>query len=385
MSVTLAAGFAGLVVLTLTSLLSDFSTQSARARRPSVYRETWDEIAPLHSNISLRTENDLGLVVNSSYAANKTIAVIDSAFITRESDMVYRMLLAFPNQPEAAFIVALAFERATPSSTFAPLWRIAGLEIPDTRAVRLKGIFAEDIDNEFFDLVTAETSMAGLRTELDTLIKLCMEIGTFFNLEISFPYLRWSLVMIRGFGIRDPSGEILAFAAALVFARHSPHSDTGIFFSAGANLEIVTSRDFQDGDEILIPGSAYVSDAWAFSYRGWMITDGSRARFKFPGSNFQVWLRKEPHIDETVIAAFGFDGSERSRQSSLKKLIKAIEEKIRNFQVCNKKLREKLSAEAIEFSLLKIRDGEASILARNLNEAKRNLEISTQIFPSYPT
>ena len=387
MSVILSAGVVSLVLVAWASLFPESVSQSNRPanRRPSVYSETWDELAPANSNISLRVENDLGLVVNSSFTPNQTIAIIESGLLTKYTLTVSRILSSFPDEIEAAFIVALATERATPSSSFASLWRIAGLEIPDTRTVRLKGLFAEDIGDEFHDLVTTDTSMTGWRTQSDALIKRCMEIATYFNLEISFPYLRWSLVMMRGFGLRNSNGEILAFAAPMVFARHSPHRDTGIFFKVGENLEIVTSRNFQVGEEILIPGSAYVSDAWAFSYRGLYITEGSRAEFKFPGLNFQVWLRKDADIDDNILAAFGFNGSERSRQTSLFQLIEALENKTRNFQVGNRKIREKLSGNAVEFPLLKIRDVEASILARNLNEAKRNLEISTQMYPAYPT
>jgi hypothetical protein len=55
--------------------------------------------------------------------------------------------------------------------------------------------------------------------------------------------------------------------------------------------------------------------------------------FKFPGCDFQVWLRKDAEIENSVLSAFGFDGSEKSRQSALIRLINALEIKIRNFQV----------------------------------------------------
>jgi hypothetical protein len=382
-------GAATLALIAWNPFSADSEQTSGRTppRKQSVYREFWDEIGCSHTNITLRAENAIGLVANTEYQPGSSMTILDSATtLSHQSDMIQRVLKLFPNDTDASFILALAFERVYPSSQFTPLWRISGLEIPDLRTVRLKGLFADDIDPKVLNMVVRDTSMNEWKSEADALINRCAYIASQLRLNIPPTHLRWALVMIKGFAVRDNSGRILAFSAALVLARHSPRVETGVIFNLTANggLEILSTRRFKSCEEIVIPGALYFSDAWAFAYRGLFITEGHRAEFKFPGCT-PIWLRREPEIDDNTLQGCGARSSGRSRHAALIKLVKALEDKRRNFQVSNSELRERLAPESADFAMLRIRDIESSIIANNLFSAKNMLEISRQNFPAYPS
>ena len=393
--------------LLITSLIAGFlayystslfeTSKESSVKRFTAYRETWNELlGESDFPITLRSENGLGLVTTRALEANMTLLELRlNSILTNESDILNRLIpfKASSTPFEAVLIVALALERSNPLSPFTPLWRVTGLDIPDPRTVRLKGIFSEVFTSQgrrnfqVFEIIANKTSMEGWGEESEKMIINCKHLSEAAGLEIPESHLKWALVTLRGYGVRDEYGNFNFFSAPLVFARLSAASSTGIEIVKNDEFfKIITNRPFSPGEEILLPAALWLSDAFTFAYRSVWLLDQHRMiiEFKFPG---------HIHCDKTPLGLNGVGfhpllicarGSSNIRsfqeEQKLAKIVHdSIHERIDRFHAANEQIAQLFATQTlVDIPAMRVREIEGRILSDLLKVADEHQKLLSQ-------
>ena len=194
-------------------------------------------------------------------------------------------LSGFPKlNEEIKTILSIAFHKSNDlerSSPLGLLWKGVGVEpIPDNRWIKYKGLFTLQNATTGID----EIDDAVLRAS--TIVSETLQFARSHNLArffgITETEIKWSYIFLHAFGVLGPQGRKIIIAP-LVFARHSTNQARTVSITESADtIDILTSSlsNLDRGEEILVDGKPYLSDAYAFLFHGSWIGDGSIHRGK---------------------------------------------------------------------------------------------------------
>jgi len=253
-------------------------------------------LTPFSSSLivsSTRGTNHVGLYATKPIGPNELVLSISPDLTGLVIDGIHNIplelsqLIGFSKlSDDVKTVLIIAFHKTNDLENSSPLgylWKGVGVEpIPDHRWIKYKGIFTltngtiSGID-EIDDAVSAASSVVADAVAFSRSHNLPRTFG------ISETEIKWSYVFLHAFGVlASDKSQRKILVAPLVFARHSINQARTLKLSPSpiGTLDIYTQQSLERGDELLVNGKPYLSDAYSFLFLGSWVSDTSIHRGK---------------------------------------------------------------------------------------------------------